>query len=207
MKFNSSKTKEMVFSFLKNFDVPPVHLDGSIISRVESAKLLGVTISSNLKWDCHVKEIYSKSNRLIYFLKMLKKAGVSQDDMKKYYVTVIRPTMEFACQVWHSSLTVKQRDLLESVQKRSLRIIHPDLSYNEALQASNLSSLYDRREMLCKRLFEDIMKDDHHKLLCLIPPKTSHHYNTRQQHQLDLMNCKTVRFQKTFLPYCVNKFR
>ena len=91
---------------------------------------------------------------------MLKKAGVSQAYMKKYYVTVIRPTMEFACQVWHSSLTVKQRDLLESIQKRSLRIIHPDLSYEEALQTSNLSSLYDQREMLCKCLFEDIKRDD-----------------------------------------------
>ena len=112
MKFNTSKTKEMVFSFLKNFDIPPKHLDGLIINTIE--KLLEVTISSNLKWDSHVNEIYSKSNRLIYFLKMLKKAGVSQDDMKKYYVTVILPTMEFACQVWRSSLTVKQRDLLES---------------------------------------------------------------------------------------------
>ena len=42
--------------------------------------------------------------------------------------------MEYACQVFHSGLSQYLSDDLENLQKRALRIImHPDLSYNEAL--------------------------------------------------------------------------
>ena len=137
---------------------------------------------------------------------MLKRAGVSQKDLQQYYVSVIRPTTEFACQVWHSSLTVKQSDLLESIQKRCLRLIFPESNYEEALLHSYLPSLHERRQILCKRLFEQ-MNNDNHKLYHLLPQKTDHHYETRQQQQqFQKMQCRTVRYEKTFVPYCLKNF-
>ena len=56
-----------------------------------------------------------------------------KSDLCKYYTTCIRSVLEYACQVFHGGLTKEQSDLLESVQKRALRIIDPDLIYNDAI--------------------------------------------------------------------------
>jgi len=37
---------------------------------------------------------------------------------------VIRPVLEYGCAAWHHGITVAQSQKLESLQKRTLRIIH-----------------------------------------------------------------------------------
>ena len=44
-------------------------LHGHTLSRVTSAKYLGVTITDDLKWDSHISEICAKANRTIGFLR------------------------------------------------------------------------------------------------------------------------------------------
>ena len=55
-----------------------------------------------------------------------------------------------SCVVWHSSLTEKDSDKLERVQKVGLRIILKDgyVSYEKALQMTGLQTLKNRRELL-----------------------------------------------------------
>ena len=63
------------------------------VEQVTSFKLLGVgvTINDALKWDEHIAAVTSKAAaKLQWFLKKLKRAGVSQDDLV-YYQAVIRP--------------------------------------------------------------------------------------------------------------------
>ena len=55
--------------------------------------------------------------------KKLKRAGISQSDLIYYYGAVIRRVMEYACPVWHSSLTSEQSKALEAVQRRACQII------------------------------------------------------------------------------------
>jgi len=43
-----------------------------------------------------------------------------------FYISVVRPILEYACPVWHTGLTAAQSDTLESVQKRAMRIIYSD---------------------------------------------------------------------------------
>jgi hypothetical protein len=45
------------------------------------------------------------------------------DDLLQYYKSVIHPTVDYACQVWQSGLTVKQRDQMESMQRCALGLI------------------------------------------------------------------------------------
>jgi len=40
-----------------------------------------------------------------------------------YYITVVRPVLEYACRVWHSSLTAEQTKTFESLQQRAMKII------------------------------------------------------------------------------------
>ena len=59
MKINSDKLKEMLISFMQDPDfrstVPRLIIDGNEIDNVQYAKLLGVTISSDLTWNKHVE--------------------------------------------------------------------------------------------------------------------------------------------------------
>src|SRR5664279_3073886 len=106
MLINHSKTKEMILGPLNN--CPPTHLaiNGHAVERVCTFKLLGVIISNNLRWDNHITTISSKVNSKLYFLKQLKRAGLSSRDLLSFYTTVIRPVLEYACVIWHHGLTV-----------------------------------------------------------------------------------------------------
>ena len=71
-----------------------------------------------------------------------------------FYITCIRPVLEYACPVFDHSLPQYLSNEMERLQKRALRIILPDLSYAEALVALDMTSLYERREALSNALFD-----------------------------------------------------
>ena len=91
---------------------------------------------------------------------------------------------------------------IESIQKRALRIIHPDSSYIEALKKAKLETLYDRREKLCVKLLSSIEEKDNHKLKELLPPKNLQPNNLRTNRKYNLPKMHTNRFSNSFIPYC-----
>ena len=44
-------------------------LEGTVLENVESIKYLGVTITSDLKWNSHIRNVCSKANRTHGFLR------------------------------------------------------------------------------------------------------------------------------------------
>ena len=90
-----------------------------------------------------------------------------------FYLTCIRSVLEYASPVFHRALPEYLSDDLERLQKRALRIIHPDLSYRRALEQSKLPTLYERREENAAKLFNDITTNKSHRLHNLLPPKTT----------------------------------
>jgi len=93
------------------------------ISALYVSKILGVTVNSDLKWDYHVAVITSKAGKRLWFMKQLRKAGVTQDDLMFYYQSVVRPVLEYASPCWHLNLTKEQTKQLEDVQRRALQVI------------------------------------------------------------------------------------
>ena len=67
------------------------------VERVSHYKILGVTVSSNLKWDDHVANITFKASQRLWFLKKLKHASASANDLVYYYQAIVRLIMEYAC--------------------------------------------------------------------------------------------------------------
>ena len=66
------------------------------------------------------------------------------------YLTTIRPTLEYAVQVWQDIPEFLSRKL-ESIQTGALGITFLSLSgYENAPSFSELSSLADRRKQLCR---------------------------------------------------------
>ena len=80
------KSKEMLISFMEDPKfrsmVPRLIIDGNEIDNVQYAKLLWVTISSDLTWrNKHVENIVAKAGKRVYMLYQLKRAGIGQHDL------------------------------------------------------------------------------------------------------------------------------
>ena len=75
-----------------------------------------------------------KATQTLYFLKQLKRAGLTSDHLFHYYSMVIWPVLKYCVPVWHYASSKAQTEQLESVQKRTVHIIlnfssHPQLCY------------------------------------------------------------------------------
>ena len=157
MVLNLTKTKEVVLgppSITSN--LLSISASSYQIQRASEAKLLGVHIDSNLSWHTHVEAIVSKAIQRLYFLKQLKRARVPHAQLLHFYISVIRPVLEYAVPVWHHLLTKSQTDNIESVQKRALRVIYPfsnDMSYSNYLDLADIASLSTRRNELSRNFF------------------------------------------------------
>ena len=171
---------------------------------VKHAKLLGVTISSSLKWNMHIEDIIKKANKR-YCLVQLKRANVPEKEIIQFYCTCIRPVLEYAAPVFHHSLSQYLADDLERVQQRSLGIIYKGENYSKCLQYSGIDTLVNRRQMLCLKLFDSITSNsDHHKLYKLLPPKKKQTYNLRHKRSFSSIVAHSNRFKNTFIPHMVN---
>ena len=129
-------------------DPPPlITINSSPVERVQSFKLLGVLLTSSLSWSEHITAVCTKASKRLYFLKLLKRSGMTSDDLLYYYKTVIRPVTEYACAVWHSSITAEQRDQLEAIQRRAVRIIFgKELDFDILAIIHDIPLLADRRD-------------------------------------------------------------
>ena len=148
-QLNESKCKELRISFIKSENtLEPVTISNTNIEVVPSAKLLGVMISNDLKWNVHVEMIGKKAVARLYFLRQLQRAKVPANDLLSFYITCIRPVAEYACSVFHTALPQYLSDQLERLQKRALRMISTnDLSYRLE-EVFNIPTLYHRREAI-----------------------------------------------------------
>ncbi|XP_073243562.1 uncharacterized protein [Porites lutea] len=200
LQLNPSKCKELQSCFTRS---PPTHspveLDGLAFESVNSAKVLGVTIRDDFKWNDHIFNVTSKAAKRLYLLSQLKRAGICASDLVLFYCSTIRSVLEYACQVFHSSLPYYLSEELERIQKRALRIIFPYASYNSALKEAGIPSLYDRRASLSSDLFNDIVLDINHKLAGLLPPKAEHHRQLLSNRKFNVPVCKTDRLKKSFI--------
>ena len=93
------------------------------IECVTSAKILGLIISSDLKWKEHIEYIYSKATSRIWTLRRLKRLGFNDSFIIEVYKKEIRPVLEYASPVWNGALTASDSDHLEKVQKLVLRLL------------------------------------------------------------------------------------
>ena len=77
--------------------------------------------------------------------------------------------MEHASTTFHYSIPKYLSDEIERVQKRVLRIVYPNLHYEDALIKVGIESLHTRRQKACDKLFKQVLEDPNHKLNDLIP--------------------------------------
>ena len=126
-------------------------LEGGTLDVVSETKLLGITITSDCRWDANSKAIVLKGNSKLWFLHRLKLLGAKTDTLLDIYKLFCRSVLEFGAPVWSGALSVKNKQNIERVQKNALRIIfgNYDDPYQTLLDEIQLDSLLDRRDTLC----------------------------------------------------------
>ena len=96
-------------------------LHGKTLATADSAKYLGVTRASELRWNKHIDTITSKVNRTLGFLKRNQK--INSTALKStVYKALVGPTLEYACTVW-DPYTQGNIYMLEMVQRRAARFV------------------------------------------------------------------------------------
>ena len=198
MMINTKKTKEMFFSASKVKQPPTLTLDGAEIARVKSIKLVGVEITENLTWNDHVASIVKKNHSKLYYLKLLKRAGVNTKDLITFYTTIIRSSIEYAAPVWGTGLPVYLMDSLENLQKRAISTIFPNQDYAITLKSIRLPHLSERIDTICRNFFTKIQTNDdriHH----LLPEEQTNSHNTRQKKKYLLPQLRTERAKRSFI--------
>ena len=69
MRFQPDKYNMMQLTKKHNKIQTSYTLEGTVLENVESIKYLGVTITSDLKWNLHIRHVCSKANRTLGFLR------------------------------------------------------------------------------------------------------------------------------------------
>ena len=151
MKLNFSKTKIMPFNFTRKYNfIPNFELDDIPIDVVYETKLLGVTITSNCRWDSNTRNIVKKGNSRMWFLRRLKLLGASQATLLDIYKLFCRSVLEFGAPVWAGGINSKNSQDIERVQRSAMKIISSSANspYSEVLEVLEEQTLSLRRDKL-----------------------------------------------------------
>ena len=96
-------------------------LEGTDLQNVESIKYLGVTITSDLRWNTHVSNVRTKAYRTLGFLRR-QLYSCPQEVKETAYKGLVCPVLDYGSSVWDRPGVVLQEEL-ESVQKRAARFV------------------------------------------------------------------------------------
>ena len=204
---NAEKSEVMYPLLPKNRPIvlPDLLLTGEPLPVVHQVKLLGVHLDSTLTWGLHVNTIIKKASKCIFILIRAKKFRFSVYSMCTLYIWYIRTVLEYAAQVWHAGITQEQRNALERVQKRSLRIIlgRQYQDYQSALTTLSMETLHDRRENLTLRFARSLLRSQEHRHLLPRTLQDGHGRATRHGNLLVPVRCRTERYRRSAIPYMV----
>ena len=151
MKINFKKTKMMLFNPCTSIDyLPQFAFDDQELEVVEEMRVLGITITSDMKWATNTHNMVTRANKKLWVLRRLKNSGAKQVDLIDVYCKQVRSLLEFGVPAWHGGITISEQIDIERIQKSASHIILGGYytSYKNALKTLCLDPLSVRRDSL-----------------------------------------------------------
>ena len=202
MELNEKKTKSMIFNFSKKHKfTTDLMLKNQRIEIVEQAKLLGLILTSDLKWNENTNYLVKDANRRMVMLRAASKFTSDKFVLKQIYYTRIRCKLEQSAAVWSSSLTQRNINDLERVQKSAVRIIigKPYESYTQALNELGMKRLTERRKLICLKFAKNCLRI--HNFQKLFPTHNNiHDMQTRQHEKYQVIRSYGNRYAISAIP-------
>ena len=167
------------------------------------AKILGVILSSNLKWELNTQYICKKAYQKTWALQRMKAHGMDPFTILDYYMKEVRVHLELAVPVWHSGLTQKLSADIERVQRVAIIIKsgRTNFHYMQACTTIGLKPLFIRRQELCERFAVKTasLKCRHNSLFK--PEKDGSHDTRSNNSRFREHICNRTRFFNSPLPF------
>ena len=152
---NRRKCFVMKFSRSRKYDFPPEFtIGGSEILEVKQEhRILGVVVQSDLRWQSQCEEMVRRATSTTWAIRRMKALGVSETSLVQFWKSEGRVHLEYACPVWHSSLTAVQSRSLDRAQRVAMAAITGrwEPSHTQQLLELGLDRLGARRDRICKR--------------------------------------------------------
>ena len=202
MELNEKKTKSIIFNFSKKHQFSTdLLLKNKRIEIVDQAKLLGLILTSDLKWEENTSYLVKDANKRMIMLRAASKFTSDKHVLKQIYYSRIRCKLDQSAAVWNSSLTLKNINDLERVQKAAVRIINgrPYESYTETLKELGIMKLSERRDIICLKFAKNSMKLSNFKQL-FPEHSNTHKMKTRQHEKYHVVKCNSKRHFMSAIP-------
>lgn len=145
--FSWSQTWKMQFNANKCFVLPITRkrrnpnnshyiykLGETPLQYTNSYQYLGITITTNLKWNEHINNIKNKATKTLNFLRR-NIYFCTREAKSLAYLSLVRPQLEYSSAAW-DPYTKSNSDLLEAVQRRAARFVTKD--YSRTSSVTNL---------------------------------------------------------------------
>ena len=192
MLINEEKTHEMIITNFRNpLTLGPSYIRGKEVQRVDSIKILGLTLNSNLKWETELDNKLSKAKKLAYALRHLSFTH-PVGDIKQLFESVFIPSLLYCCQTW-CNITDGQFHQLQAVCDRASRFAN---------------SKVDVRTLVLSNVFDLFVKslDPSHPLNYITKSCERTNNTVARRPRLLSEKSKSARYHKSFLPTAVRLF-
>ncbi len=186
LSLNIDKTKGLVVDFRRQSrEHTPITIDKTPVERVNSFKFLGVHITEDLTWSTHTDAVLKKSHQRLFFLRRLRKFGMSPSILRSFYTCTVESILTGCITAWFGNSTAGNRKALQRVVRTARHIVGGELP--------SLQDIYTRR---CTRKARRITNDSSHpshRLFSLLP----------SGRRLRSIRSRTSRLRNSFFPQAI----
>ena len=200
MQLNEKKSKVMIINFTHNYQFSTrIKMNGSLLDIIDSTRLLGTVVRSDMKWHDNTQYITQKGYQRMTMLRKLYEFDIPKEDLVLIYTMYIRSVLEFNSNVWFSAISNEEREDIERVQRVACKVILKEeyTNYNDALKTLNLQTLSDRRQILAKRFAEKCAKSEKFADLFPLNPSSA---DLRNNEKYKVKFARTSRLKDSAIP-------
>jgi len=204
MEFNPAKCEAITFTKKTKPVKTEYQLHNQILTTVESAKYLGVNISSKLSWNTHVDITAKKATQSLNFIRRNFSCCPSSI-REQCYKTLVRPQLEYASSVWDNPVK-RNATKIEAVQRSAARFTCQDYkrtsSVTTMLQKLQWDSLEQRRArsrvLMLYRIRNGLVAIP---ALVHLQPVVAHTRGSETRYRQ--IQCRTNTYSQTFFPSAI----
>lgn len=144
LSLSLEKTKYILFHTvqMKINSFPKVQLSNCVISQSRTSKLLGVTLSSSLRWEDHCRSLISKLNSVIFKIRQLKES-VNTNTLKIVYYSEFQSQLIYGILLWGSSCWANEVFLRQKAAIRCITNVNQLTSCRGCFAALKILTLYE----------------------------------------------------------------
>jgi len=188
LSINAKKTQVMHIAGRKQRFEPRVTINNENIDCIDTVKLLGLTIQSNLKWNSQIALAISKATRLLFPILQLKRSNLDSSVLLRIYFSMVRSHLTYAIPV----MTNMSQQLLNKILKTERR-------FYRILDTVEKPGILQSIEKLNSNLVQKVLSYEFHpirQLLQVVPER-----RTRSKKSIIMPSCKSSLRRKSFIKF------